>query len=214
MNKLFFFFWISIALCLAACDKVAEKTEEVQNNANVISQLDEMAQNIQKNSEEAKAKMKERRERGDTVAMHYDKLKAFLPTAVSGYAPYGEVIGESNNVPGMSFSKAEQVYKNGDKNLTVTVLDYNGIAALYTSMIAFCTPGLSIDNQEELTKGIDWEIEGVQGCKSYKKKTREASVIMGVGGRFVVTITATNQDNTDGLEALAKSLKLSEMVKL
>ena len=108
--------------------------------------------------------MEERKAKGDTVSMPYAELQKLLPTNISGYAKEGEPKGESINMVGMSYSTASQVYKNGDAEITVNIMDYNASYAAFGAATAMFATGFSVDNDEEHLGAVDLGINGVKAC--------------------------------------------------
>ena len=51
-----------------------EKMEEAKNAVNAVKNLAENAESIQESIEAANERMEDRKERGDTVAIHYEQL--------------------------------------------------------------------------------------------------------------------------------------------
>ena len=80
---------------------------------------------VVKDNVQSNARWEERKAKGDTLAMPYKDLQAYLPQ-INGYSNQGGPKGSQMNVPGMgSWSQAEQEYENGDKRITVSIFDYN-----------------------------------------------------------------------------------------
>ena len=83
-----------------------------------------------------------------------------------GYIKDGDPKGESVNMVGISYSTALQVYRNGDAEITVNIMDYNA------SYVAFgeATAEFSVDNAEEHLGAVDLGIGGVKIWEDVKKK--------------------------------------------
>lgn len=214
MKKLIFSISTIVVFSWIACSGVSEKVQEAKNAANVINNMEDAAKNIEQSQKEGEAKMAERRKRGDTIAMPYEKLKAFMPTDLQGFTAEGEPEGNFVKQPGMSYSSLKQNYKNGDKTLSVTLTDFNGVAGLYTAAFGLYATGIEIENNDEILKGWNPETGSAKGFEQFRKKSKDANVTVGAGERFVLVVSATAQDNTNAVKAIAKSAKWSEMDKL
>jgi hypothetical protein len=158
-------------------------------------------------------KQQARREKGDTVALHYKDLEAFLPS-ISGYRTDGEAKGNAAKVTGFGYSQIEQKYSNGSDKVTVKIADYNGAAGLFGVATAAIKSGIHIESDNQIIKGLDLGMQDVAGIETWKKQQKNANITMAVGTRFVVTIKATNQDDTDFVKGVAKNLPLNKMVNL
>ncbi len=157
-------------------------------------------------------RMKERRAKGDTMAMPYAELQKYLP-AIDGYK-MSEPDGGSINMTGMSYSNAEGRYKNDKgKRIKVSIIDYNQAFALYSAATAMWAMGLSVDTPTEKACGYKVD-DKTGGWESYKKKSRQACVTLGIGDRFWISVEVDDQDNTDFAKQIAKSVDLSKLAAI
>src|ERR1019366_3488348 len=135
--SIFVFGLISCGGKKARNEKIGE--EEVTKTTGPLGALGAMAnmgKEMKKGNEAAQAKLKERRAKGDTLAIPYADLMKYLPASIDGYKA-GEPDGNSINMPGASYSTANVNFKNdkGD-NIKVTLVDYNAAYAMYSSVTA------------------------------------------------------------------------------
>lgn len=186
---------------LIACGP--KKTEE----ATGLAALEKLADNMKNGSD----KVNERRAKGDTLALPYAELEKMLPASVGSYSKDGDPKGESVNMMGQSFSTASQNYKNGEQTLKVTVVDYNGVYSLLSAATAMMAMGFSVDNEEERIGPLKLGLDGVKGWEEFKKKDKRATVTMAVADRFLVTAEAENQENTDFVKDVVKSLDIAKL---
>jgi len=207
-----------LAVSLISCGG-ANKEEEEQRQAakglgTALGELVKMGKEMEKSAKENEGKMAARRAKGDTMAMPYAELQKLLPASVEGYKPDGEPDGGSVNMTGMSYSSAEQRYKNekGDW-LKVSIVDYNQAYAMYSSLTGLWAVGMSIDTPEEKANGVKLEND-IAGWEVFKKKSKNAIVTLGVGDRFWVNVEANNQSNTDLVKSVAQSVDLSKLSEL
>lgn len=117
------------------------------------------------------------------------------------------------NMTGMSYSVGEQTYNKGDDYVKVNIVDYNGAYGMYTGVIAMYGAGFSMEDDNQRMQGVDLGIKDVKGWEILQKKEKTASVFLGVGERFLVTVEASNQDDSDFVQSVAKELALSELAK-
>ncbi|MGP8215265.1 MAG: hypothetical protein ACLQQ4_06860 [Bacteroidia bacterium] len=225
LNNLFLPAFAAFAFLLISCgggSKNNDSSTGQQNNANnspaaaannMAAGMNAMANaNASVNSDYAE-KMKERRAKGDTLAMPYTDLQKYLPTSVDGYT-VGTPDGASINMGKMSYSSANIQFKkdNGDW-VKVTILDYNQAYNMYASATAVWGMGISVDSPEEKSNSIKLE-NTAGGFESYKKKTKNASIVLGVGSRFYLSVEANNQPDAGMVESVAKSIDLSKLSTL
>lgn len=206
------------AFGLASCggkkagdEKVGE--EETPKSNNPFEALANMGKEMEQGNDAAQAKIKERRAKGDTLAMHYEALIKYLPTSINGYTAE-EPDGSSINMPGSSYSTANVNFKNekGD-HIKVTLMDYNAAYGLYSSITAMWALGMSVDSPEEKAEGVKFEGD-IGGWESYKKKSHDATLTLGIGYRFWLEIEGNNQESTEFIKSVAKSMELSKLSNL
>ncbi|MFN8360442.1 MAG: hypothetical protein U0264_11060 [Candidatus Kapaibacterium sp.] len=203
--------FLSVAVLSAGCGKLDEAKQAAEN----IQELGKAAENIQEKADANAARREERRKRGDTLAMPYQDLQKYLPESVAGFTPR-DPTGATMNMTGMSYSNAERTYfKTGadgsEEYVTVTLLDYNATADLYTGMTALWGANFSMEDQNGYSKSYDAGVKDVAGWEHYDKQGKNSELTLAIGGRFILTIKANNQSNNDMTKSLAKSMKLSDL---
>lgn len=204
----------TLLLCAFAFYSCSEKVQEAKNTYNAISNLTEAAENIEKSVELSEKKREERIKKGDTLAMNYKELQVYLPAEISGYTKEGEPTGSTMNMTGMSYSVGEQTYSNGDNYIKVNIMDYNGAYGMYAGAVAIYGAGFSMEDDEQKMQGIDLGMEDVKGWEVLMKKENRASLVVGIGERFLVSIEANNQKDTEKVKSVVKSLQLDKLAKL
>lgn len=220
MNKFYKVFLIAtMPLSIISCgsgEKKAESKDQSKDENKTMSGADSksnIGNKAKTSSNSNEEKMKERRAKGDTLAMPYTELQKYLPSSVDGYKaekPNGATI----NMMKMSYSSADIKFKkdNGDW-VKVTIVDYNQAYNLYTAATAMWTMGMSIDTPEEKMNSINFD-NTVGGWEVYKKNRKDATVTLGVGSRFWVNIEANNQNDTEMIKSIAKTMDLSKLSTL
>jgi hypothetical protein len=188
-----------LGLLLFSCGKVRDA-------ANAAEGLKNYAEGIK----ESTSKMEERKAKGDTVSMPYSELQKLLPTNISGYAKDGDPKGESINMAGMSYSTASQVYKNGDAEITVNIIDYNASYAAFGAATAMFATGFSVDNAEEHLGAVDLGVSGVKAWEDVKKKEKKSTIMAGVNDRFLVSVEGRNVE-VDVVKEAVKAVDLGKL---
>jgi methionine synthase II (cobalamin-independent) len=195
-NSLLF---LSTILFLASCGKVREA-------ANAAEGLKNYAEGLK----ESTSKIEERRAKGDTISIPYADLQKLLPASISGYTKDGDPKGESISMVGMSYSTASQVYKNGDAEITVNIMDYNASYAAFGAATAMFATGFSVDNAEEHLGAVDLGISGVKAWEDVKKKEKRSTIMAGVNDRFLVSVEGRNVD-VDVVKEAVKAVGLEKL---
>ncbi|MBC7862834.1 MAG: hypothetical protein IAF38_07655 [Bacteroidia bacterium] len=201
-------------LLITSCGggKKEEETPEVNIKTNPFAALEKMGNDMQASQNKGEEAMKKRRERGDTLAMPYAELQKFLPAAPAGYTAE-EPGGNTINMPGASYSNAEVKFKKGDDYVKVVIMDYNQAYGMYTAATAMWAMGLSVDSPEEKAGGV--KLDGnIGGWEVYRKKAKSAAVTLGVGSRFWVSVEASNQESSENVKNIVKTIDLKKLSEL
>jgi hypothetical protein len=155
----------------------------------------------------------ERRAKGDTIAMPYGELQAYLPE-VSGFTKDGGPEGSQMNLPGMgSWSQTSQNYSAGDKSIDVTIMDYNGAANAFLGATAMYGMGFSQEDDEKKSQTTDLGIAGVSAFETQYKQSESAELTLVVADRFLIQLRANGTNDLNVLKQAAKSMKLGDLAK-
>lgn len=199
------------ATALVSCEK-AQKAQEAYHNFSTLKDAGEKMETSMKDAQDRHA---ERVKTGDTLSLPYKDLEAYLPASLDGYTGE-EPSGQSMKTAGMAFSTASRSYKQGDKTLEVTVMDYNGASTLYQGASAMFALGMGFESEDDetLTRAAPLKQDGVKGIETLGKKTGDADLNLAVGDRFIVSVKASGQKDLALVEQVAQQLDLAKLAKL
>ena len=192
---------------LAGCGACNKAKQDISNVKNIAEGYKNIAENLEKNLTEQQEKMNARRSSGDTVAMNYKDLANFLPN-LSGYERAGEPKGESVSMAGFLHSQTTQKYKDGGKEITITIVDFAGSYQMYSMAMAFFNSNLRIEDDQKLIKSENLGISDVNAWSETSKTRDEAKLMIGAGSRFFITI---EQRGDKDVISTAKKIPLGDM---
>ena len=206
------------ALVLIGLNSCGEKTKEVEKAIDIAKKAPDIAEKYEKTQNKAEQVWKERKERGDTLAVNFHKLQEFLPEEIPGYTAE-KPTGESMNMMGVSYSEAKRKYikkldDGNNETIEITILDYNSASNLYTAATAMWLTNYSYENEQGFGKSFHPEVPDSFGFEEYKTNSKTATVTLAVAYRFIVTIEGTNQKDTENIKQMLKSINLSGLAKL
>ena len=206
MKKLLVAF-IGITLLCFACKSKAKKEAPVESLADVK----EYAEKVKEATDASSSKAEARRAKGDTLAIPYKDLEAYLPE-ISGYTKDGEPKGSQMNMPGMgSWSQAEQAYKNGDKTIRLQIMDYNAAYQAFAGVTAVYKMGFSQEDDQRKQGSADLGIKDVSAYESIYKKEQRGELTVIAGERFFIQLNSDGSNDPAILYDAAKSIKLSDL---
>ncbi|MDU0370270.1 hypothetical protein ACFPAF_07705 [Hymenobacter endophyticus] len=208
MNKLVLAV-LGTALLTTAC----EQAQKAKESYSAISKLKDAGEKMEASMDAAKSRREEREKRGDTLSMPYKELQAYLPTEVSGYTAANPT-GQSMKMSGIAFSTVGREFTKDSVTVKTEIIDYNGANQLYQGASAMLGLGLESEDDEQLTKSASLGIDGASGMETYRKKDRQAELMLAVGGRFLIKVTADKQPDTELVESVAKQMQLEKLAEL
>ncbi|MBX9785685.1 MAG: hypothetical protein K2X48_20565 [Chitinophagaceae bacterium] len=197
---------------LFSCGPGKNKTTIKTKDGEVtISDLKNAGEQMKDAMDEAQKKREERKAKGDTLAISYKDLQKYLPSP-SGYKKEGDASGESVNMPGLgSWSKAEQRYKSGDKDLNIELMDYNQSELGYTAAAGMFGMNIQVENDNEKSGAFETGISGVKGYEHMYKKDKRAELTYTIANRFILTLNLNGSNDIEELKNIAKSMNLGEL---
>lgn len=206
MKKLFLAA-IGITLLVAACKSKAKKEGPIES----LSDVKEYSEKVKESVDASTGRMEARRAKGDTLAIPYKDLEAYLPE-ISGYTKEGEPKGSQMNMPGMgSWSQAEQEYKNGDKTIKVQIMDYNAAYQAFVGLTAMYKMGFSQEDGDKKQGAADLGIKDVAAYETVYKKDQRGELTVIAGERFLIQINSDGSNDPALLYSTAKSIKLADL---
>jgi predicted ribosome quality control (RQC) complex YloA/Tae2 family protein len=200
---------VCTVLLFVACGLGGNKQKiKTKDGEITISDLKNAGEQIQENMDEAAKKKEERRKRGDTLAINYKELQQYLPSP-AGYEKDGEPGGESVSMPGLgSFSKAEQRYKSGEKELEVELLDYNQSDLGYSTATAMFAMNIQVENDREKSGTFETGMKDIRGYEQVYKKDQRVTVSYAIANRFILSLNLRGSNDADELKAIVKGMNL------
>jgi hypothetical protein len=200
---------VAFLFFLTACGgKIKTKDGEVVS----IPDAAKAAKALTAEAAKAKSRWDERKAKGDTLAMPYKDLQAFLPGDISGYEKNGGPKGSQMNMPGMgSWSQAEQRYTSGDKRIKVEIMDYNASQSGFGFITAMYRMGFSSEDDNKRTGAIDLGMKDVTGYETVYKTRDNCDLAVVAGDRFLIKLDSDGSNDIEVLKSTAKSIINSGM---
>ncbi|THU30419.1 hypothetical protein FAM09_30140 [Niastella caeni] len=169
----------------------------------------EVAEAMSKEVEKSTDRWQERRAKGDTLAMPYKELQAYLPE-IAGYTKKGGPKGNQVNMPGMgSWSQAEQRYENGDKRIEVKIVDYNASYAAFSGITALYKMGFSSEDDSKKQGSVDLGMKNVAAYETVYKQDPKAQIVLIVADRYFVEIESRGSNEMGPITDIAKGIAAS-----
>lgn len=207
MKKLVFAFACS-GLLMTGC---GEKFDEMKKGMEAAQQLAEKSGDMEKTMNEAQEVYKARAAKGDTMAMPYKDLQAFLPSSVSGYKAEGEPAGSQQSMGGFSMSQAQQKWvseSNPNASINVNIMDYGGTEGAYGLASLGFAMAFSSEDDHQRTESLKSDVPTTAGLAKFDKDSKASSITMGTRYRYLITLESTGaqEDQTKMLADIGSEI--------
>lgn len=123
------------------------------------------------------------------AVVHFSKLTPFLGDVAGWEAE--KVEGQTVDAGGLKLTTAEREYRKGSNTVRVQLMDYSESAPMLQAITAMWA--FSSETTEGYQKGVS--IEGAKGMETYENAPKKGSLMLLVGGRYLLQI------ETQGLPA-------------
>ncbi len=203
---------------ISACGEKSQEVKDIENAIDMVKNAPNIVKKVESAQEKAKKVWEERKAKGDTLPYGFRELQKYLPDNLPGYTAK-EPRGETMNMMGFSYSEASRQYikksEDGSKQaISIKILDYNSTASLFTAAASWWATGYSFENEDGYAKSFDPGIENCYGYEEYHAKRKNAEITLAIAYRFILTINASNQSDTEGLKNIVKQIALEKLAKL
>ncbi len=203
------------ALILVSC---GEKAKEIKDAVELAQKAPEMAKNMQSAQDISKVRWEERKKKGDTLSLPFKKLEEFIPASIIGYKSE-DPAGQNMNMQGLSYSESSRKYVKENaggvaEDIEIKLVDYNATQDLFSAAFFWMSTNFSREDGNGYERTIDIGVKEVPGFEKYTKSSKTAELTFAVGYRFILTIRAENQANTDFTKSIARSMKLADLAKM
>jgi hypothetical protein len=156
----------------------------------------------------------DRRAKGDTLAMPYKDLQAYLPD-VPGYTKAGGPKGSQANVPGMgSWSETSQEYVNGEKRLSIKIMDYNAAFQTFQGLTMVYGMGFSSEDDTKKQAQADLGIKDVFAYQTTYKTEPRSELAIVMADRFFIQLESDGETGEAFLRDVAKNIQLGKLASL
>lgn len=139
----------------------------------------------------------------------FQTLQTHLPK-VSGWE-MGEPEGQRMTMP-VPFSQVETEYRNGDKQIDVTIVDTGFAKLLVAPWSMMLAAGYSNETSDGYEKAIT--VAGNPAVEKWSSKSKDGELNILVGNRFMVTLDGRELSDVKELHAFASQMNLGAIAAL
>lgn len=206
---------LAIAICSFFIGLISCNSGDKNDNSEAVTDEKEHVNNKEEATDVDKnSKWEQRRAKGDTLALPYKDLQAYMPE-ISGYTKEGGPKGSQMNMPGMgSWSEAEQEYINGDKRVSVKIVDYNAAWQTFQGMTAIYGMGFSSEDDTKKQGHADLGIKDVYAYQTTYKSEPKSELIVIANDRFMISLNSNGENSESFLKDIARQMNLGKLSAL
>jgi len=138
---------------------------------------------------------------GTQEVVDFRILKEALPEKLSGMNRVSHT-GQKSGIAGLSISSAEAVYEDGDRKITISLLDTGGLGAALGAMAAWSQ--LEIDQETDEGYERTTMIDGKKAIERYNRINKEGEISVIASDRFIVSVKGSQISEEDLRKAISK----------
>ena len=200
---------VAIALVAATtgCGKSAEQ-KQAEEAAKAIAEATKSGADQMAAGAAAMAKGLEQMSKGaaSTELVPFEALGATFPE-IGGWTR-GEVKGSTTNFP-MKVSEANVDYRDGDKNIRLSVVDATLAQMMFVPFTAFLSANYSERTSEGYKKGTS--VKGEPAFENVNTESHMAELTVVVGKRFIVTARGDDGASIENVRALVEKMDFGKL---
>ena len=196
MKNLLILASLILALGLAACGGKSEEEKAEAERQEAIKQVEKT--------------LKDLKDGKPADLVNFRDLQKVLPEKLAGFKRVSES-GETAGAMGLSMSRAEAEYEDGDRMIKVDVVDVGGLGAGLMGMAAWTS--VTIDKEDSRGYERTSTFEGYKCYEKYRKSGPDSEIALFVANRFLVTANARNTE-MDKLKKFVKAMDLDKLKKM
>ncbi len=137
---------------------------------------------------------------GQKPILSSKELQQLVPSYINGFQLSQEPKGKLMKIGNLQYSMCEQNFTNGKRKIKVLLFDYNDADIMYNQAINDWKNFSPIFTDSVILKPV--VMGNCSGWQSYRKSTNMAQICLGIGDRFLLTLTGENVE----LEIISKYL--------
>ncbi len=140
-----------------------------------------------------------------TKSISFRVLMDMLPEQTQGFRREGKPQGARYSTQGVSYSFASKEYRNGDREMTISLNDYHGAEFIASAQSA---QQFEYESTDGYAKSI--EVDGIPGWISFEYGDNRGTLFLYLEQRFYATVQAENTSESE-LKAAASDIKLGRL---
>lgn len=140
-----------------------------------------------------------------TRAISFRVLINMLPERTQGFSRNRKPEGARYSTQGISYSTGMKEYKNGNREMTISLNDYLGAEYIASAQTA---QQFEYESTDGYAKSV--EVDGIPGWVSIDYENNEGTLFLYLQERFYATVTTTDTSESE-LVAIAGDIKLARL---
>jgi hypothetical protein len=118
------------------------------------------------------------------------KINKLVPTKIKGYSSKGEPKSSQVKIGTITYSMCERTFASGHKNVRILMFDYEDAPIMFTQ--AMKKWGEVKLQESDSIVFRPFASPQVDGWESYTRESKHAQLILGINGRFFLTLSGEN----------------------
>jgi hypothetical protein len=138
---------------------------------------------------------------GNGEVLELSVLKDALPDQLLGMTRISHN-GQRSGIAGIKISSADARYEDGDKRMSVSIMDAGGLGAALSSLASWSE--IEMDNESDHGYERTTKIDGNKAIEKFDRNTKQGEIAMISADRFVLTFKSSNLSEQELRKAVSK----------
>jgi|GEM_PF-5589671 len=199
-----------VAICAALCISCGEKADQPRKSAEAARRPAQSGEGAADMAAEGERIYMQRVAAGDTIAMPYGELQAFLPDSIEGYRREGPPSGTQQTMPDYAISSVTQRWvgqTDEEARITVQIADWGGTRNGY-GMASLGLVAIDMEDEKQKVASLTFDVPMTSGVMIFSKQDKSGSVTAGTRYRYMIVASSAGakEDPTAALTELVTGI--------
>ncbi len=201
---------VLVAICAALCASCSERADQLGKSADAMRRPTQSGERGADMAAEGEKIYMGRVASGDTVAMPYEELEAYLPDSIGGYRQEGPPSGSQQTMPDYVISSVTQHWVSREDEvarITVQIADWGGTRNAY-GMASLGLVAIDMEDEKQRVRSVAFDVPMTSGVAIFSKQDNSASVTAGTRYRYMIVASSAGakEDQTAALTELVAGI--------
>lgn len=121
-----------------------------------------------------------------------EEILKLLPDRIAGYSSNEEFVTKQMTIGKITYMLCEKKFERGGKSIKFLLFDFSNAEIMYTQAMSTWKEAKPIETDSIVMRAV--AMDNYTGWESYRKRTGQSQIFLGICNRFFLSLTADNVD--------------------